>query len=125
MTNHSTRRGFLTHVGLAGAGSVLGLRAQTRKTFDARDYGAVGDGTTLDSAAIQKLWDGPLLSAYLEKELGVTLRVRQYQRLFRQLGFRLRKPRPLIAQADPLLQAAHKKTSSTLPRPSRGSLGDG
>ena len=57
-----------------------------------------------------QLWDGPLLSAFLAKELGVTLRVRQCQRLFRQLGFRLRKPRPMIAQADPLLQAAHKKT---------------
>jgi transposase len=71
------------------------------------------------------LWDGPLLSAYLEKELGVTLRVRQCQRLFRQLGFRLRKPRPLIAQADPLLQAAHKKTSPPRSRSPRGPLGDG
>jgi transposase len=38
--------------------------------------------------------------------------VRQCQRLFRQMGFRLRKPRPLIAHADPAAQAAYKKTPS-------------
>jgi hypothetical protein len=37
------------------------------------------------------------------------LGVRQCQRLFRQFGFRLRKPRPLIAKANPSLQKAHKK----------------
>lgn len=57
-----------------------------------------------------QLWDGPLLSAFLKEHLGVTLRVRQCQRLFRQFGFRLRKPRPQIASADPQVQAAHKKT---------------
>jgi Winged helix-turn helix len=35
--------------------------------------------------------------------------VRQSQRLFRQLGFRLRKPRPVIAKADPQMQSEHKK----------------
>lgn len=59
------------------------------------------------------LWDGPTLSQFLDQELGVRLKVRQCQRLFRQLGFRLRKPRPQVAQADPILQATHKKT----PRP--------
>lgn len=63
-----------------------------------------------------QLWDGPLLSAYLKEHLGVTLRVRQCQRLFRQFGFRLRKPRPQIACADPLVQAAHKKTPKTRSR---------
>lgn len=62
-----------------------------------------------------QLWDGPTLSAYLRKELGVSLKVRQCQRLFRRLGFRLRKPRPQVAQADPQLQAAHKKTSRARP----------
>jgi transposase len=59
------------------------------------------------------MWDGPTLSAFLAQELGVKLKVRQCQRLFRQLGFRLRKPRPQVAQADPLLQAVHKKTPRT------------
>jgi transposase len=57
-----------------------------------------------------QMWDGPTLSEFLRSELGVKLKVRQCQRLFRQLGFRLRKPRPQVAQADPELQRAHKKT---------------
>lgn len=57
-----------------------------------------------------QMWDGPTLSAFVGQQLGVKLKVRQCQRLFRQLGFRLRKPRPQVAQADPQLQAAHKKT---------------
>ena len=59
------------------------------------------------------MWDGPTLSEFLNRELGVKLKVRQCQRLFRQLGFRFRKPRPQVAQPDPLLQAAHKKTPRT------------
>ena len=59
-----------------------------------------------------QMWDGPTLSAYLQRDLGVKLKVRQCQRLFRQLGFRLRKPRPQVAQADPKLQAMHKKNSA-------------
>lgn len=55
------------------------------------------------------LWDGKLLSHFISKQFGVELGVRQGQRLFQQLGFRLRKPRPLIAKADPEKQAAFKK----------------
>ncbi len=56
------------------------------------------------------LWDGKLLSFYIAQKYNVELGVRQSQRLFRQLGFRFRKPRPLIARADPERQSAHKKT---------------
>jgi transposase len=54
------------------------------------------------------LWDGKTLAAWIEREYGIRLGVRQCQRLFRQLGFRLRKARPAIEQADPERQKAHK-----------------
>jgi transposase len=72
-----------------------------------------------------EMWDGPTLSEFLRRELGVSLKVRQCQRLFRQLGFRLRKPRPQVAQADPQLQAAHKKTPRTGAKARNRSVGDG
>src|ERR1700674_2891370 len=56
------------------------------------------------------LWDGKTLAAYLEQEHGVSLSARQCRRFFRQREFRLRKPRPLIARADPERQMTHKKT---------------
>ena len=55
------------------------------------------------------LWDGKLLSHVIDQQFGIELGVRQCQRLFRQLGFRFRKPRPLIANADPEKQEAFKK----------------
>jgi transposase len=55
------------------------------------------------------LWDGKTLSAWIEKTYGIQLGVRQCQRLFRQLEFRLRKPRPVLARADPARQKKHKK----------------
>jgi transposase len=55
------------------------------------------------------LWDGKMLSRFIEQQFAVELGVRQCQRLFRRLGFRLRKPRPLIAKADPERQQDFKK----------------
>ena len=60
----------------------------------------------------QTLWDGIVLAEHLRRRYRVELGVRQCQRLFRQMGFRLRKPRPLIAKADPAAQAAFKKTAA-------------
>jgi transposase len=54
-------------------------------------------------------WDGKTLAEFLKIRFGVVLCVRQCQRLFKQLGFRLRKPRPVIARADPERQSEHKK----------------
>lgn len=62
-----------------------------------------------DAGMRVNLWDGKTLSAWIEKTYRIPLRVRQCQRLFRQLGFRLRKPRPVLARADPARQRAHKK----------------
>ena len=58
----------------------------------------------------QAFWDGKLMSLHLQKKYKVEIGVRQCQRIFNQLGFRLRKPRPIIANADPVAQKAFKKT---------------
>ena len=62
-----------------------------------------------DAGMRVNLWDGKTLSAWIEKTYGIQLKVRQCQRLFRQLEFRLRKPRPVLAKADPARQKKHKK----------------
>lgn len=59
----------------------------------------------------QNLWDGRLLAHHVAQRHGVRLGVRQCQRLFRQMGFRRRKPRPRIAHADLAAQEAYKKTA--------------
>src|ERR1700741_2125774 len=71
------------------------------------------------------LWGGKTLAAWIEREYEIDLGVRQCQRLFRRLGFRLRKPRPAIAQADPERQKAHKKTPRADGRCRGRSLGYG
>jgi transposase len=66
-----------------------------------------------DAGMRVNLWDGKTLSAWIDKSYGVQLGVRQCQRLFRQLEFRLRKPRPVLAKADAGRQKAHKKNSAS------------
>jgi transposase len=70
------------------------------------------------------LWDGKTLSAFLLKAWGISLGVRQCQRLFRQRNFRFRKPRPVIAHADPEEQQNFKKNSSAPPGPRDRLMGD-
>lgn len=62
-----------------------------------------------DAGLTGTIWDGKTLSAYVLMAFGVELGARQCQRLFRELGFRLRKPRPTIARSDPQLQRKFKK----------------
>jgi transposase len=64
----------------------------------------------------QNLWDGKLLSHHLSEQYGIKIGVRQCQRIFRQLGFRFRKPRPVIASADPELKKRYKKTETAGPK---------
>jgi transposase len=71
------------------------------------------------------LWDGKGLAAFVKKRYGVTLGVRQCQYMFKSFGFRLRKPRSLIARADPELQEAYKKTPRAHGRSKNRSVGDG
>ena len=71
-------------------------------------------GKPSDAGMQVNLWDGKTLSAWIEKEYGIQLVVRQCQRLFRHLDFRLRKPRPVLAKANPAWQKRHKKNSENL-----------
>ena len=81
-------------------------------------------GKPLSVGLSGNLWDGKTLAAYI-RELGVDLRPRQCRNLLRQWEFRYRKPRPMIARADPEKQAAHKKTPGAGRRSACGPLGAG
>jgi transposase len=66
---------------------------------------------TPESVGISRgLWDGKALAAFIKERHGVKLGIRQCQYMFKSFGFRLRKPRPLIARADPEVQKKYKKT---------------
>jgi transposase len=54
-----------------------------------------------DFGLSSNLWDGRTLAAFIGRQCQIGLGVRQCQRLFRQFGYRLRQPRPLIAGAGP------------------------
>lgn len=102
------RRGF--------TGLEDGERPGRPAALDAATLEQVGKDLRCDPRELgyaQNLWDGKLLSHHLAQAYQVHLGVRQCQRLFRQLGFRRRKPRPVIAQADPEAQRAYKKTAPT------------
>ena len=58
----------------------------------------------------QNIWDGKLMSHHLQQKFKVEMKVRQCQYLFYQLGFRRRKPRPVIAKANLEAQQTYKKT---------------
>ena len=78
-----------------------------------------------ESVGIERgLWYGKDLSEFIKRRYGVNLGVRQCQYIFKSLGFHLRKPRPLIARADPEVQEAYKKSSKARSRSKNRSLVD-
>lgn len=82
--------------------------------LDAKQWEALGRDlrrSASDFGHVGHLWDGKLLSSHLKQRYKITLGVRQCQRIFRQMDFRLRKPRPQVAQSDPVLVTAFKKTA--------------
>ncbi len=91
-----------------------GERPGRPATLDAKQWAALGRDmrhTPQEFGHAAHLWDGKLLSEHLRRHYGVKLGVRQCQRIFGQMGFRLRKPRPQVAQSDPERVAAFKKTA--------------
>lgn len=104
--------------GLAGLAEG-GRNGRPRRLTDDQltEIGLVLRQPPIDAGIEANLWDGKTLSAYISGHYGVQLGTRQCQRLFRQLDFRLRKPRPILAHADPERQEAHKKTLDDGSRP--------
>jgi transposase len=93
-----------------------GLRSGRPACLDAKQWTALGRDlrrSASDFGHLGHLWDGKLLSIHLKERYQITLGVRQCQRIFTQMGFRLRKPRPQVAQSDPALVAAFKKTAGS------------
>lgn len=91
-----------------------GERSGRPACLDARQWASLGRDlrrNASDFGHAGHLWDGKLLSVHLEQRYQVVLGVRQCQRIFRQMGFRLRKPRPQVAQSDPIRVKAFKKTA--------------
>ena len=85
--------------------------------LDAKQWKALGRDlrrSASDFGHVGHLWDGKLLSTHLKQKSKIALGVRQCQRIFRQMDFLLRsEPRPQVAQSDPVLVAAFKKTASS------------
>ena len=91
-----------------------GERPGTPKSLTAKQYKTLEKDVRKDPdqfGLTGHLWDGKLLSEHLHRRYGITLGVRQCQRLFKQMGFRYRKPRPQVAQSDPQKVKAFKKTA--------------
>jgi transposase len=63
------------------------------------------------SGMTSNLWDGKTLSSYIEKQYGIILKVRTCQTLFHQLGFSLKRARPVVSKGDEQKKEESKKTS--------------
>lgn len=104
--------------GLAGLSE--GQRSGRPPRLTAAQLGKIGEVIRKrpeDYGLRGNLWDGKTLSAYIALSFHENLGVRQCQRIFRQLGFRLRKPRPMIAHANPEIQRLFKKTAKSSRKP--------
>jgi transposase len=85
-----------------------------RSAFDSHQQKRLGADLRKPPTAFgypQGQWDGILLSHHIKQAFGLKIGVRQCQRIFHRFGFRRRKPRGVIASANPAEQAAYKKTS--------------
>lgn len=109
-----------------------GLRDRPRSgrpaSLDAKQWAAVGRDMRRSPeqfGLVGHLWDGRLLAEHLQRKYKVNLGIRQCQRIFRQMQFRLRKPRPQVAQSDPIKAAALKKTAPSGKTTERGTVESG
>jgi len=76
-----------------------------------REIGRVLRDTPNKVGIAQNFWDGKTLAEWIKIRHGKVFGVRQCQRMFHKLGFRLRKPRPMVAFPNPVRRKIIKKTS--------------
>lgn len=76
-----------------------------------REIGETLRGRPDEIGISQSFWDGKTLAQWIKVKYKKDFGVRQCQRMFHKLGFRLRKPRPMIAFPDPVAREELKKTS--------------
>jgi len=91
-----------------------GERAGRPNSFTIKQWEQLGDDLRRKPTEFkfnQSFWDGKLMSEHIKKKFKIDLGVRQCQRIFKSMGFRFRKPRPVIANANPDAQKTFKKTS--------------
>jgi len=96
------------------AGLQEGERPGRPRKIEESDWQLLGQNLRLSPREFgfsENIWDGKLLAEHLRTRFGVDMGIRQCQRIFRQMGFRLCEPRPVIAKADSEVQIAFKKTS--------------
>lgn len=96
------------------SGLTEGEKPGRPKSLSEKQWTQLGEDlrkTPTDFSYGQNFWDGKLMSAHLEKKYKIELGVRQCQRIFNSMGFRQRKPRPIIANADLKAKKAFKKTA--------------
>jgi len=55
-------------------------------------------------------WEGKSVAFHIQQKFGVQLGVRAAQKLLHKLGLSLQRPRPKLAQADPVAQEAFQLT---------------
>jgi transposase len=87
------------------AGLVDGERPGRPRRLNEEQLVEVGAALRKDPSdfGVSGIWDGKTLSNFIKRQLDISLGVRQCQRLFRQLGLRLRKPRPQAGCAHSIL----------------------
>ena len=66
--------------------------------------------TPTDFGLPGNIWDGKNLSAFIQQRFQLTVGIRQCQRFFSELGFRFRKPRPMILGSSAEAKEEFKKT---------------
>jgi transposase len=98
------RRGGLEEV---AARRVGGLRRAIRPVLTPAQEAALVERASTAGFATRRL-----ALEWLSEQFGVTLTMRQLERLFARLRLRLKVPRPLAARADAAAQAAWKKGGS-------------